>query len=50
MAGAECAGLVLGMKIPIILTSRSDSITARISSCALAVLVAARGAGKGAAT
>jgi phosphate acetyltransferase len=44
MAGAECAGLVLGMKVPIILTSRSDSITARITSCALAVLVASRGA------
>jgi phosphate acetyltransferase len=41
MAGAECAGLVLGMKVPIILTSRSDSMTARIASCALAVLVAA---------
>lgn len=48
MAGAECAGLVLGMKVPIILTSRSDSITARITSCALAVLVAARAAGRGA--
>ena len=48
MAGAECAGLVLGMKVPIILTSRSDSITARISSCALAVLVAAYAAGRGA--
>lgn len=44
MAGAECAGLVLGMKVPIILTSRSDSITARITSCALAVLVACGGA------
>lgn len=43
MAGAECAGLVLGMKVPIILTSRSDSITARITSCALAVLMASRG-------
>jgi phosphate acetyltransferase len=50
MAGAECAGLVLGMKVPIILTSRSDSITARITSCALAVLVAARCADRGAAT
>lgn len=48
MAGAECAGLVLGMKVPIILTSRSDSITARITSCALAVLVAARATGRGA--
>lgn len=47
MAGAECAGLVLGMKVPIILTSRSDSITARITSCALAVLVAASSADRG---
>jgi hypothetical protein len=31
------------MKVPVILTSRSDSITARITSCALAVLVANRG-------
>lgn len=38
MADAECAGLVLGMKVPIILTSRSDSIASRIASCALAVL------------
>jgi phosphate acetyltransferase len=48
MAGAECAGLVLGMKVPIILTSRSDSITARITSCALAVLVATGASGVGA--
>jgi phosphate acetyltransferase len=48
-AGAECAGLVLGMKVPIILTSRSDSITARITSCALAVLVSARAKGVGVA-
>jgi phosphate acetyltransferase len=38
MAGAECAGLVLGMKVPIVLTSRSDSVASRIASCALAVL------------
>ena len=38
MAHAECAGLVLGMKIPVILTSRSDSVTSRIASCALACL------------
>jgi phosphate acetyltransferase len=35
---AECAGLVLGMRVPIILTSRSDSVTSRIASCAIAVL------------
>ena len=38
MANAECAGLVLGMRVPIVLTSRSDSIASRIASCALAVL------------
>jgi len=39
MAGAECAGLVLGMRVPIILTSRSDSVASGIASCALAVLM-----------
>jgi phosphate acetyltransferase len=38
LAGAECAGLVLGMRVPIVLTSRSDSVASRIASCALAVL------------
>ena len=38
MADAECAGIVLGMRVPIVLTSRSDSVEARIASCALAVL------------
>lgn len=42
MAGAECAGLVLGMRVPIVLTSRSDSVTSRVASCALAVLMHAR--------
>jgi phosphate acetyltransferase len=32
----ECAGLVLGAKVPVILTSRSDSRRARLASCALA--------------
>ena len=39
LAGAECAGLVLGMRVPIVLTSRSDSVASRIASCALAVLM-----------
>lgn len=39
LAGAECAGLVLGMRVPIVLTSRSDSVSSRIASCALAVLM-----------
>ena len=37
-ARGECAGVVLGARVPIILTSRSDSRRARIASCALAQL------------
>jgi phosphate acetyltransferase len=40
LAGADSAGLVLGAKVPIILTSRADSVRSRIASCAVAVLVA----------
>ncbi|WP_454720264.1 MULTISPECIES: phosphate acetyltransferase [Cupriavidus] len=40
LAGAEAAGIVLGARVPIILTSRADSVRARIGSCAIAVLVA----------
>lgn len=46
LAHAECAGLVLGVRVPIILTSRADSIESRVASCALAVLHA-RPAGTG---
>ena len=42
MAGAECAGIVLGMRVPVVLTSRSDSVESRIASCALAVLASAK--------
>lgn len=38
MGGGECAGVVLGAKVPVILTSRADSRRARIASCALARL------------
>lgn len=38
MGGGECAGLILGARVPIILTSRADSRRARIASCALAQL------------
>jgi len=41
LAGASAAGLVLGARTPIILTSRADSERTRIASCAMAVLVAA---------
>jgi phosphate acetyltransferase len=40
LAGAEAAGIVLGAKVPVILTSRADSNTARLASCAVASLVA----------
>ena len=40
LANAESAGLVLGARVPIILTSRADSVRARIASCAVAMLVA----------
>ena len=40
LANADSAGLVLGAKVPVILTSRADSLRARIASCAVAVLVA----------
>jgi phosphate acetyltransferase len=38
MGSGECAGVILGARVPIILTSRSDSRRARIASCALAQL------------
>ncbi len=38
IGGAECAGLVLGAKVPIVLTSRADSLVARVASVALAAL------------
>jgi len=40
LANADSAGLVLGARVPIILTSRSDSVRSRIASCAVAVLMA----------
>ena len=41
LAGAEVAGIVLGARVPIILTSRANSWISRLASCAVAVLVAA---------
>jgi phosphate acetyltransferase len=40
LAGADAAGIVLGAKVPIILTSRADSLIARLASCAVADLIA----------
>ncbi len=38
VGGGECAGLVQGARVPIILTSRADSQFSRIASCALACI------------
>jgi phosphotransacetylase len=40
LANADSAGLVLGARVPIILTSRADTVRARIASCAVAMLAA----------
>ncbi|PNG24334.1 bifunctional enoyl-CoA hydratase/phosphate acetyltransferase [Methylocella silvestris] len=40
LSGAEAAGVVLGARVPIILTSRADSAATRLASCALGVLAA----------
>ena len=40
LAGADAAGIVLGARVPIILTSRADSVRTRLASCAVAALVA----------
>jgi phosphate acetyltransferase len=40
LAKADAAGLVLGARVPIILTSRADSVRSRMASCAAAVLYA----------
>jgi phosphate acetyltransferase len=40
LAKADAAGIVLGARVPIILTSRADSVRTRLASCAVAVLFA----------
>ncbi|AGA09863.1 phosphate acetyltransferase [Sinorhizobium meliloti] len=39
---ADAAGIVLGARVPIVLTSRADSVRTRLASCAVAALYAAR--------
>ena len=46
LAGADAAGVVLGARVPIILTSRADSPETRLASCAVAVLIAQAQSGK----
>ena len=40
LVGADAAGIVLGARVPIILTSRADAVITRLASCAVASLVA----------
>ena len=40
LSGADAAGIVLGARVPIILTSRADNLRARMASCAVAMLLA----------
>ena len=46
LANADSAGMVLGARVPVILTSRADSVRSRIASCAVANLVAHARRGK----
>ena len=39
LGGAQLAGIVLGARVPVILTSRADSAETRLTSCAVAVLL-----------
>jgi phosphate acetyltransferase len=40
LSRADSAGVVLGARVPIVLTSRADSVRSRMASCAVAVLYA----------
>ncbi|MEJ7015700.1 phosphate acetyltransferase [Sinorhizobium meliloti] len=42
LSRADAAGIVLGARVPIVLTSRADSVRTRLASCAVAALYAAR--------
>jgi phosphotransacetylase/acyl dehydratase len=48
LAGADAAGVVLGARVPIVLTSRADGPRTRIASCAVACLMAYASAQKAA--
>ena len=40
LSNADAAGIVLGARVPIVLTSRADNVRTRLASCAVAVLLA----------
>jgi phosphate acetyltransferase len=41
LSHADAAGIVLGARVPIVLTSRADTVRSRLASCAVATLYAA---------
>jgi phosphate acetyltransferase len=41
LSHADAAGIVLGARVPIVLTSRADTVRSRLASCAVATLFAA---------
>jgi phosphate acetyltransferase len=43
LGGADAAGIVLGARVPIVLTSRADNTRTRLASCAVGAILAARG-------
>jgi phosphate acetyltransferase len=43
LSGADAAGIVLGARVPVILTSRADNVKTRMASCAVAMLYAEHG-------
>lgn len=42
IGGGDCAGVVLGARVPVVITSRADSVPSRLASVALAVLAMTR--------
>ena len=40
LSRADAAGIVLGARVPVILTSRADNVRTRLASCAVAMLLA----------
>ena len=38
LANADAAGIVLGARVPVMLTSRADSVRARLASCAVVTI------------
>jgi len=41
MGGADAAGIVLGARVPIVLTSRADNTRTRLASCAVGAMLVA---------